>query len=79
MIMTSFGNVPNYFLVSRQRLDKLVEMCRSVDNVYLALIGDGPIGPYLLERHGSWDRKGTRASKVGVCIHRVCVRHYLIV
>jgi len=43
-------------------------MCSSVDGVYLALIGDGALGPALAERHGSWSNSngnsGTRRQKV---------------
>lgn len=47
-----------------QRLEKLVEMCASVDGVFLALVGDGPVAPFLLERHGSWTIGGARKTRV---------------
>ena len=49
-----------------QRLDKLMTMCASVDGVYLALIGDGALGPTLSERHRSWSNSGKRRTKVQV-------------
>lgn len=51
-------------MVVWQRLDKLVQMCGSVDGVYLALIGDGAMGPVLSERHGFWSNSGKRRTKV---------------
>ena len=41
-------------------------MCGSVDGVYLALIGDGALGPALSERHGSWSNSGKRRTKVAM-------------
>ncbi|CAM9121167.1 unnamed protein product [Ectocarpus sp. 13 AM-2016] len=41
-------------------------MCGSVDGVYLALIGDGAMGPVLSERHGCWSNSGKRRTKGGV-------------
>lgn len=39
-------------------------MCGSVDGVYLALIGDGAMGRWLSERHGSWTEQGNRRTRV---------------
>ncbi|CAM9381761.1 unnamed protein product, partial [Sphacelaria rigidula] len=49
-----------------KRLEKLVEMCGSVDGVFLALVGDGPVAPFLLERHGSWTNRGARKTSGGI-------------
>lgn len=58
-----------------QRLDKLVQMCGSVDGVYLALIGDGAMGPVLSERHGCWSNSGKRRTKVqGTYLPHVSLR-----
>lgn len=51
-------------MLRKQRIDKLLTMCASVDGVYLALIGDGAMGPTLSERHGSWSNSGKRRTKV---------------
>ncbi|CAM9845178.1 unnamed protein product, partial [Choristocarpus tenellus] len=54
----TFGNPDGLLVVyvgrlaPEKRLDKLLTMCRSVDNVYLALIGDGPVGAACAARHG---------------------------
>lgn len=52
------------FFPALQRIDKLITMCGSVDGVYLALIGDGAMGPALSERHGCWSNSGKRRTKV---------------
>ncbi|CAB1106536.1 GT4 [Ectocarpus sp. CCAP 1310/34] len=68
----TFGNPEGLLVVyvgrfgPEKRLDKLVQMCGSVDGVYLALIGDGAMGPALSERHGCWSNSGKRRTKGGV-------------
>eukprot|EP00752_Nemacystus_decipiens_P016117 g14412.t1 len=68
----TFGNPEGLLVVyvgrfgPEKRLDKLMTMCGSVDGVYLALIGDGALGPTLSERHGSWSNRGKRRLKGGV-------------
>ncbi|CAM9584100.1 unnamed protein product [Pylaiella littoralis] len=68
----TFGNPDGLLVVyvgrfgPEKRLDKLLTMCASVDGVYLALIGDGAMGPTLSERHGSWSNSGKRRTKGGV-------------
>lgn len=47
-----------------KRIDQLLTMCSSVDGVYLALIGDGAMGRWLSERHGSWSEQGNRRTRV---------------
>lgn len=56
-------------------MDKLVTMCGSVDGVYLALIGDGYMGSWLSERHGSWDAQGGRRTKVKGIKARITASH----
>jgi glycosyltransferase involved in cell wall biosynthesis len=56
-------NHPEAFLVvyvgrlaPEKGLDVLLEMVSQVDNCFLALIGDGPLGPQFAARHGSHNR-----------------------
>ncbi|KAG5179055.1 hypothetical protein JKP88DRAFT_327683 [Tribonema minus] len=56
-------NDPDAFLIvyvgrlaPEKGLDTLVTMARSVDRCYLAVIGDGPLGPHLAAQHGAANR-----------------------
>ncbi|CAM9542510.1 unnamed protein product, partial [Hapterophycus canaliculatus] len=68
----TFGNPDGLLVVyvgrfgPEKRIDKLLTMCGSVDGAYLALIGDGAMGPTLSERHGNWSNRGQRRTKGGV-------------
>ncbi|CAM9813108.1 unnamed protein product [Ascophyllum nodosum] len=68
----TFGNPDGLLVVyvgrlgPEKRMDKLIQMCASVDGVYLALIGDGALGARLAERHGCWTNQGNRRSRGGV-------------
>lgn len=60
-----------------QRIEQLISMCGRVDGVYLALVGDGVLGPALSERHGSWSNSGTRRTKVQPAQINVALPKYL--
>ncbi|CAM9359036.1 unnamed protein product [Phaeothamnion confervicola] len=58
----TFGH-PDAFLVvyvgrlaPEKGLDTLITVAQSVDNLYLAIVGDGPLGGYLASLHGAANR-----------------------